>query len=122
MIDLVERLALQPWDTGGPSYMQMMREREEAKAAIERLISERDAAERREEASRVGWARADAHRRSVERERDALKAEVDRLRDALTLAANRLDRLALEDMPLKADADDWAQSARSALMEKEAKT
>lgn len=48
-------------------------------------------------------------------ERDALKAENERLREALTLAANRLDRLALEDMPLKSDATDWGISARAAL-------
>ncbi|MFG1401986.1 hypothetical protein [Xanthobacter sediminis] len=59
---------------------------------------------------------------SIARERDALKAEVERLRSNLRLAANRLDRLALEDTQLKANADDWAQSARSALMEEEAET
>ncbi|MGR7993900.1 hypothetical protein [Xanthobacter sp. ZOL 2024] len=52
---------------------------------------------------------------SIARERNALRAEVDRLRASLELAANRLDRLALEDMPLKADATDWGISARAAL-------
>lgn len=52
---------------------------------------------------------------SIARERNALRAEVDRLRASLELAANRLDRLALEDMPLKADALDWGLLARAAL-------
>lgn len=52
---------------------------------------------------------------SISRERNVLRAEVDRLRASLELAANRLDRLALEDMPLKADALDWGLLARAAL-------
>jgi hypothetical protein len=38
--DLVERLALSPGDIGGPSYMQMMREREEAASLIEAQMEE----------------------------------------------------------------------------------
>jgi hypothetical protein len=38
--DLVERLALQPGDIGGPSYMQMLREREEAASVIKAQAEE----------------------------------------------------------------------------------
>ncbi|MDQ0505958.1 gas vesicle protein [Xanthobacter agilis] len=65
--DLVKRLTLHPSDLGGPSYMQMIREREEVASVLEGQVAW---------IARVERARDPRSEAAVERERDAFKAGV----------------------------------------------
>jgi hypothetical protein len=61
-------------------------------------------------------------RESLSAERDAARAEIARLREALELAANRLDRLTLDQPHGSArryKAAEWTTEARAALAQKE---